>query len=1099
MKDLKIGGELRNASGNVINFVRRKGSKNTLLKSDGSTLDDYILASFLHDVSKGVFKALFGINYQVLMQGGKEILEQKGEVAQTLYAAALGSQHLQDVLRTFNDDADNIFLPRGSKQKIGIALSQLNAIHKEIKEHTLSSNKWDTKRRELSSTKKGLDKVKKEQIKSGHEVNQMERAHRIIPKLSKRKDLVEKRENLGNVTILDENFSEHRRESERKLENAKALIDKATLRLKNLSEQKGKLLVNQDLLNQEESIKSLHEKLKAYRDARRDRPKIESDSQRLLNKARNILDEIRPDVDWKDVKKLRPLLARRKVIDKMKSENDRITDHLESTENNFQKKKSQLNEVENKFNKLQEPKSIAKLSGSMSLARKDGDTDLKIQDIHNKLTSLQTECEDSVAQLTLWNGKLEQVTNLPVPSQENINIFDSKYGEVQSEEQRFRSQLHEVTERLTRNTREIDELKNKLDVPTENALKSERNNRDGIWKLLRSHWIDGENISQQAKEYESEGKLHEAFESKIAKADEVSDRLRLEADRVQKLAQLEAEQESLRVTEKQANQGIERANAEKEQIDSDWKELWFHCDIVPQSPKEMRNWLDRFTSLRSDVAQLKQLKQEVAELEKRRTKRINDLNRQMKNLDHPVLASEKLETLLSECERVEKQLTDERHRYESLDSKIQDERTNTNQLKKEHEDALEKNRKWEEKWLGYMEELGLKSDTIPEVGVDFLERLQTLFDGLKETDDLDDRLQKMDSTITSFQEGADHLVKTLMPELRNSSPDDAVVHLNSAVTKNRDRQAESQQIDKSIKEAKVDIKESESTIRDMEAKLADLCDEAKVADKEQLEPAERKSKEFLEIISKIETLDEEILSEGSTVAEFEEGVSEMDFDLIPAQIKALKQKINDELDPRQTELTESKGRIQSEFEGMNGKGDAAQLADEAQSILASIRSDAEEYARMKLAAKILQDQIERYRQENQGPLLKRASEYFSTLTLESFTRLTADFDQNDRPVLIGVKSDEAKVPVDGMSEGTRAQLYLALRLASLERYMESSEPMPFIVDDILVDFDDDRSQAALEVLSELAQKTQVILFTHHSKIREQSGKLSRNVQVIELE
>ena len=48
--------------------------------------------------------------------------------------------------------------------------------------------------------------------------------------------------------------------------------------------------------------------------------------------------------------------------------------------------------------------------------------------------------------------------------------------------------------------------------------------------------------------------------------------------------------------------------------------------------------------------------------------------------------------------------------------------------------------------------------------------------------------------------------------------------------------------------------------------------------------------------------------------------------------------------------------------------------------------------------------------------------------------------------------------MEGMSNGTRDQLYLALRLASLEKYMESSEPMPFIVDDILVDFDDECSQ-----------------------------------------
>ena len=46
-----------------------------------------------------------------------------------------------------------------------------------------------------------------------------------------------------------------------------------------------------------------------------------------------------------------------------------------------------------------------------------------------------------------------------------------------------------------------------------------------------------------------------------------------------------------------------------------------------------------------------------------------------------------------------------------------------------------------------------------------------------------------------------------------------------------------------------------------------------------------------------------------------------------------------------------------------------------------------------------------------------------------------------------------------MSEGTCDQAYLALRLASLEIYLENHEPLPFIVDDILVNFDDARSHA----------------------------------------
>ena len=55
--------------------------------------------------------------------------------------------------------------------------------------------------------------------------------------------------------------------------------------------------------------------------------------------------------------------------------------------------------------------------------------------------------------------------------------------------------------------------------------------------------------------------------------------------------------------------------------------------------------------------------------------------------------------------------------------------------------------------------------------------------------------------------------------------------------------------------------------------------------------------------------------------------------------------------------------------------------------------------------------------------------------------------------------------------------------------------MPFIVDDILINFDDDRSRATLKALAGLAAKTQVILFTHHSRIREEAEKMEGEVYV----
>jgi uncharacterized protein YhaN len=286
----------------------------------------------------------------------------------------------------------------------------------------------------------------------------------------------------------------------------------------------------------------------------------------------------------------------------------------------------------------------------------------------------------------------------------------------------------------------------------------------------------------------------------------------------------------------------------------------------------------------------------------------------------------------------------------------------------------------------------------------------------------------------------------------------------------------------------------------MTDRLDSLCKEAECSEHAEIKEAERKSAQFLVLQASIASIEQEILEtgEGATVEALENETNDVDPDGLPGRIELLNNKIDDELEPRRTELAQRKGGEKKELELMNGSDQAAVLADQAQAILASIRSDAERYIRVKLAGRVLRDEIERYRKENQGPLVKCASEHFASLTLGSFAGLMADFNEKDEPVLAGIRPNGERVIVEGMSSGTRDQLYLALRLASLEKYMENAEPMPFIVDDVLVDFDDERSLAALNALSKLAEETQVILFTHHSQVVEKSKQLQRPPQVLSL-
>ena len=123
--------------------------------------------------------------------------------------------------------------------------------------------------------------------------------------------------------------------------------------------------------------------------------------------------------------------------------------------------------------------------------------------------------------------------------------------------------------------------------------------------------------------------------------------------------------------------------------------------------------------------------------------------------------------------------------------------------------------------------------------------------------------------------------------------------------------------------------------------------------------------------------------------------------------------------------------------------------------------------------------IEQYRVRHQDPMLLRASELFATLTIGRYAALRIDNDAGT-PRLLGLRDDgRTVVEVGAMSEGTTDQLFLALRLAAVEQSVAAGIRLPFLADDLFVNFDDDRSEAGFRVLAELAKSTQILFFTHH--------------------
>lgn len=797
---------------------------------------------------------------------------------------------------------------------------------------------------------------------------------------------------------------------------------------------------------------------------------------------------------------MRPLLAQRQTIAELGGKNALLNVQVKQAETSLRETEKRLKAARNERNEITESVDTDALHRAIAAARKQGELDTSIQSAQSQYASLQVECTGDLARLTLWEGDLEKVSGLRLPNRENIRQFEENYDELSKRIQRLEEKKEELVEALQDTSQRLDEIERVGEVPTESILTSARSERDVVWQLLRRQWVGGEDVSAEASEYQGEDTLPDAFETRLAGADEVSDRLRREADRVHTLANLQSKRESGQQQRQQIDHELEATSAEKSQLDADWQALWAPCQIDPRSPREMRAWLDEFEKLRGQVGQLNLLRQKVSELEQNRTTQIQRLNEQRAGLGRAGSTSEELETVLLECEALARQLDESKRKRDSLSKEVNDREADVESLSEEHRLATEALDAWKAQWGDLMQGLGLRAESSPSEVDDFIEYLRALFLKQGEAEKLRIRIKAIDEDAAAFGGQVETMVATIAPELVDLPADDAVVRLNSLLSENRSRHTKRQQIEEQIEQATQEIQDSKVSIQTMTDRLDALCVEAKCGSVDELETAERRSADYLRIKEVITSIEKEILEvgEGVTIAELEAQVEGVDPDSLPGRITELNNKIEDELEPKRTELAETKGREEKELELMDGSDNAALLADQAHGILAAIQSDAERYVQVKLASKILHDQIERYRRENQGPLLKRASEHFSALTLGSFEGLITDFNDKDEPVLAGIRPGGVRVYVEGMSSGTRDQLYLALRLASLEKYMESAEPMPFIVDDVLVDFDDARSQAALNALAELAEKTQVIVFTHHSQVVEQSRQLEGPIQVHEL-
>ena len=1095
---LLVGGSLEGSDGRELTFFRRKKNKNSLFDQDDNQLDQTALTPFLHGLEQDIFTTLYGIDHETLVKGGQGILDQRGEVGQALFAAGTGLASLKSIVDELEGEGDSLFRPRGSSQTISVAMNQYKELQNQIKHVTLSSREWQDHQRALDDAVKKLGDTNELRGRLNREKRQLERLKQALPYLGQRRAFIERLAELGGVVELPSDFGERRRNLEQQERETRTRLETAKNHLNVMAEKRKGVSLNQSLLDHADAIEGMLQGLGQYKKAKTDRPQLEGRRIGCRTDAANLLKQIKPAASIDEVEPLRPSLSKRKTIQALGSRHEAVVKAVRNAGRLVQSTTKNLETARNELQKLAIATEVEKLSQTVKSVQKAGDLDGEITARRQSMDRAKKECLAALNRLGLWSGPLDQLAQMALPLPETLNLYEEEYRSLDEEKRQLQTDRGQCDSDLAQITVQLREIECAAEVPTEEELSQFRERRDHGWHLLKRQWLQGEDIAAESLDYDPENSLPVSYEKQVGLSDQTADRLYREADRVQKHASLKARGEGIEIRLNEINKLVENADLASAEVTSRWHELWEPCGVKPLSPREMQAWLVRFDKLRFQVEESDKIARDIESRENRRGELRRILLAELAATgEQQEFPTEEISQPLQFAEGLLQRIQGEHSRRKTLEGKISDLQNALEDALRDQNDAEEEQKQWKSLWEDAVIPLGIESNIPPTEAIDFIETLQGCFDKLKEADEFRKRIEGIDRDVLEFEETVKALVIVIAPDLVVLDAPQMVTQLKSRIDRASQDQALVQQYTEDIEALENSIAEAQTELNSCAGQITALRQLAGCENEEQLNEAERRSNEYLKVKDRLEEVDATLIriAEGISLADLEKQAQDVDPDNLPGQIEGLTNEIDLRLDPEIGKLSETIGREKHELERMDGSGKAAELADASQQALARIRRLTERYIRIKLATKILREEIERYRAENQDPVLKIASRYFNELTQGAFAGLRTDTDDQGQPVLIGVRPNGVWLHVAGMSSGTSDQLYLALRLATLEWRIQSSEPMPFIVDDILINFDDERSKATLKALSNLAEKTQVILFTHHGQIFEAAQALNSSDRV----
>jgi chromosome segregation protein len=1056
---LRIGFSLAAQDGTSENFVRRKGRGNTLSDAANQPIPEDTLRRYLGGVGRDLFEQGFGLDGDRLRAGGEALLRSGGEAGESLLAGA-GHLNLRAALTALDEEAKTLVGDGRGKRRLSEATELYKQALRATDDRAVAPKAWQEAEAAHVAASDALAELQAESRTLAAEDNRLQRVRRVAQLLAALDATRTVLESLKDVPHLPADAATRLETADTARREAARDAARETDAAQRLTAEHADLPRDPPALAARDAIDALAERRPIAVQAEADLPARRTSAASYRATVVNALLDLGLTREPEAARDAVPTAGARRTVQRLIAQRAELAAKAAAVQDNLSAAQRRRDRAAAAMEASPLPPSPALARKTIEAVRAEGPLDTQYDQAVRAAETAERAV--ALAALPLWTGDADSLAACPVPLPATTNAAAARLDQTAKALADARATVARLAAEQAIIEADIARLSEGEPVPTPEAVAAARAERDEVWSVLRSGLESG--VAPQIG----------AFETLRDNADRLADRRADDAQRVADYLGATAGRDRLRARRTEAETALTEAEAAATHAETAWHALWAPAGVPPDSPAAMAEWRRQ----RADILQRAERATEARHLRDDISARLDRARQALAGDSADSLATMLLRAETA-CAAAEAEAAAHQRRAEALareDAQLPDLHTAAEASAKALGD-------WAEKWSAAATALGLPADASTDVAEAALGAWSRIAEAAPAWRSDEDRVAAMSTTLADFVRAAEIVrVQLDEPDRGDSAPAIAA----RAARRLADALAAARTTaDLAARIADHTVKADAATRlhQEAEADLAALRTAAGADDDAALARIIEQARQRDGTTKDVAKHEQNVAASGDGLpeAELRAEAAGVDPDAVAARLAEIKDRAEALGDRRET-LSAERTRAEATLAEMRTGHDAASKAQEAEDALSEARTAAERYARLHVARELLRAGIDRYRREQQDPLLRAASAHFAMLTGDRYQRLGTDQDAGGKTVLLAIDAAGGECPVGGLSEGTRDQLYLALRVAAIESHVARAEPLPFVADDLLVNFDDTRAAAALRMLAALGRKTQVILFTHHSHL-----------------